>query len=308
MDDGNLELLNSYERIFRERFSKRLAEYESLWIKAAADKPENKWFFDVHLSQLNKLKTHLPRIAREVANFIDKIYKTSHNEVLDELDNTLAQRERNFSQMLVAMIRDSWRLARLERARGRVVDFEHAIGNRLILRNGLAIRQLAGENGYLDLPETLPNPDYGSAIANDLASAMWGSFKSTRRNVPLLFVTFYLRYFLDVMRRNRTWVIVTFGIFTFGAGYIIEKFELRIFRGAFFVLLAAFIGSIIFERFFKHRWLELHKIAMRQATTQLYISFFDFELERASLEVMHKLSDPKTRQELQRSNRVSENQ
>ena len=304
MNDENLEKLKSYERVFLDVFGNRLAEYESHWIKASSNKPEFRWYFDAHLSQLKSLKVHMPRIAREVAKFSDEIDKCRHDEVLNELDDTLGRRERNFSKMLVAMVRDHWRLARLERARGRVVDLENAVGVRIILRNGLSTSQLVGKSGYLDLPENFPNNNYGSAIANNLASAMWGSSKSNRRAIPLLFVRFYARYFLDIVRRNRSWVIVTLGVFGFGTEFLIQSFEMRLLGGAAYLILAAFIGTMIFERLSKRRWLEYHKTAMRNATTQLYMSFFNLELERTSLEVIHKLSDPKARLELQRSNRA----
>jgi len=81
--------------------------------------------------------------------------------------------------------------------------------------------------------------------------------------------------------------------------FVIYYNEYRPYYEASILICIGAVCAAAFERVFKHRWLAIHRTAVRQAAIALYISFCNAALERIPLDVMHELSDPKRLRELQ---------
>ncbi len=290
-------LQKHYREIFEKHGSDAIAAYEQAWKETAAKNQNWKPYCDLQLSELQDFRIHVPGIAREAAGFLREIDQAQYKEAIDDLDSSLARREQNFGKLLIGAVLENYRLARLERARGRVGDLKWALSTDSILRGCLTISQFAGEDGYLtSSPKLTRVHNWSSQVSNDLARSMKSAFRQTKRNVLRHLVHFWPRYLLDLARQNFVRLIVIIIIFGWLVGFIMEYDHISVLTlvGVILVGLST-LGPIAFELIFKRQWLETHRRSVHSASTHLYVSFLHFVPERAFLEAMHKMSDEKYR-------------
>ena len=286
-------LQQNYQKVFEELAIEKIAGMEQAWTEAAAKNPNFKPYFDLELSELHRLRVHVPGIAREAAGFLREIDQAQYKEEIEDLDSSLSRRELNFGKILTGAVLENYRLARLERARGRVRDIQAALSTDLILQSCLTVSQLAGKEGYLtNSPNLTRLHNWSSQISNDLARSIRNAFRQPERKVLRHLVRFFPRYLLDLARRNFFRLIVIIVVFGWFVGLFIEYDPISVLTLAGVILVMfSTLGPMAFERIFKRKWLETHRLTVRSAATHLYISLLYFIPERASLQVMHKLSD-----------------
>jgi hypothetical protein len=277
-----------------------IAAHQDAWARAAVQHPENARFFDLLRRTLARREADAPSLAREAARFLGEVQGARYREAMADLDFQLARRELNFLLVLLAAIVENRRLARLERARGRLGDVEWTLRVERIRRNLSTVDRLTGEGGYLTRPPEFEfMTDLSSQVSGDLARAILRSLRARRRDVLRQFARFLPRYGLDAARRNWFRLLVVSVVFGWLVNFITETAHVATFTLLGLALLAiGKLGPIVFEKLLARRWLEAHRAALRRATFRLYRAYAEFIPDRAFLDAMHELSEEKVRREL----------
>jgi len=237
------------------------------------------------LADLRGIKSHVSRIAEEGATFVSNVHQAQFAEELNKLDKELARRERIFGKLQVSAIVEFRCFVRLQRARGRLHDLRIAIVRGQ--RYSLEIQQLAKKKGYLTETPTIIRV-HRTPVYDRLARAIWESSRDIRRNLPYFLIVFYMRYLIDVVRRNSFRVFISVGILVLGIAMAIEAGHLSVLGWGGVVLISTVIVGWIFEKLFHHRWGEIHRRAIGYALVGLYCSFLKFVVARACLDAGRK--------------------
>lgn len=300
MSDDNTPAGKADQDLFRDYTLSMIAGHTRLWADAAAQHPENARFFDLLRRALERREADAPSLAREAAGFLQEVATARYREAMADLDLQLARRELNFLLVLLAAIVENLRLARLERARGRVGDVEWTLGLERIRRNLSTVDRLTGGGGYLTKPPEFQfMTDWSSKVGDDLARAIAGSLRARRRDVVRQIAHFLPRYALDAARRNWFRLLVVGVVFGWLVNFVKDWAQISTFTLVGVALLAiGKLGPIVFEKMLKQRWLEAHRTAVRRATFRLYYAYAGFIPDRAFLDAMHELSDDAVRREL----------
>ncbi|ATQ67706.1 MULTISPECIES: hypothetical protein [Methylosinus] len=277
-----------------------IATHQGAWARAAEQHPENARFFALLQRTLARREADAPSLAREAARFLVEIRDARYREATADLDFQLARRELNFLLVLLAAIVENRRLARLERARGRLGDVEWTLRVERIRRQLATVGRLTGESGYLTQPPEFEfMTDWSSQVSNDLARAILGSLRGRRRDVARQIAHFLPRYGLDAARRNWFRLLVVSLVFGWLVNFIMQLAQVSTFTLLGLGLLAiGKLGPIVFEKLLARRWLEAHRAALRRATFRLYRAYAEFLPDRAFLDAMHELSEEQVRRAL----------
>jgi len=281
------------QSIFEKVGLETIERYDRLWARAAAENRKGKAYFELLRQRLREATPHVHLASREAEELLKSTALAEYEDRLAELDRSLAHREINFCRILLAAIIESYRIARLERAKGRVGDLKVTLGCELIFRSCLTVNQLAGSGDYLiSTRESTPITHGSSSVANEMARATLAMTRQLRRRAIGHFGRLLPRYAFDVIRRN--WVQFFVGMVV--CGWLLSilsdwaKVSAATING-FLIAIVGWILPLVFEKLRKRKWLELHRNAIQSGVTTLYLSFEKFLPERSILDSLHELTD-----------------